>query len=190
MSPLPSRSPPPASRAGLPRGPRRHLGAGGGSRGPSARRGWGLRPGRPPRAVAAQPAPRAYPAEPARAEYAPRFRAFPPPLSSAVAAISRPRADPARALPASWGRGRPGAPTPGRLAEPRTPPPPLYARELLRGPEDANFLVCTCGSRCDLEKLAASGVTGIWGNGVILNNLQFLQTCALHRLTGEAGRCV
>lgn len=87
----------------------------------------------------------------------------------------------------------PGLPPPSRLAEPRPPPPPpppLYARELLRGPEDANFLVCTCGSRCDLGKLAASGVTGIWGNGVILNNLQFLQTCALHRLTGEAGRCV
>lgn len=84
----------------------------------------------------------------------------------------------------------PGLPPPSRLAEPR-PPPPLYgARELLRGPEDANFLVCTCGSRCGLEKLAASGVTGIWGNGVILNNLQFLQTCALHRLTGEAGHCV
>lgn len=142
--PLPS---PPASRAGLPRGPRRHLGAGGGSRGPSARRGWGLRPGHPPRAVAAQPAPRAYPAEPAGAEYAPRFCAFPPPVLRVSREKPAPGGPCARCqLPgveADPGLPPPPPPPPGRLAEPR-PPLPLYVRELLRGPEDANFLVCTC----------------------------------------------
>lgn len=136
--------PPPASRAGLPRGPRRHLGAGGGSRGPSARRGWGLRPGHPPRAFAAQPAPRAHPAEPAPAEYAPSSRAFPP-RTSAFAASTGPRADPVRA--ASFLGSRPSEADPGLPGAAS-----LYRgrRCLCRlgsffgGPEDANFLVCTC----------------------------------------------